>query len=83
MSTEVKDVAADKVVDARGSGCPGPLVELIRALKEVEIGSIVEVWTKEPRTKDDAKAWCSRSGHQFLGAIQVDDYERVLVKRMK
>lgn len=72
---------ADKIVDARGAQCPGPLVELIRAIKEVPVGSIVEVWTQEPRTKEDAKAWCQRSGHEFIGAFPAEGYERVLVRK--
>ncbi|MCS7192627.1 MAG: sulfurtransferase TusA family protein [Armatimonadetes bacterium] len=80
MEAQVK---ADKVVDARGAQCPGPLVELIRAIKEVPVGSIVEVWTQEPRTKEDAKAWCQRSGHEFIGVFPADGYERVLVRKMK
>lgn len=80
MDVQVK---ADKVVDARGAQCPGPLVELIRAIKEVPVGSVVEVWTQEPRTKEDAKAWCQRSGHEFIGAFPAEGYERVLVRRMK
>lgn len=80
MEAQVK---ADKVVDARGAQCPGPLVELIQAIKEVPVGSIVEVWTQEPRTKEDAKAWCQRSGHEFIGAFPADGYERVLVRKTK
>ncbi len=83
METQLEQIQGDKVVDARGSACPGPLVELIKALKEVEVGAVVEIWTKEPRTKDDAKAWCQRSGHEFIGATATDDYERVLVRRTK
>lgn len=78
--TEIK---ADKVVDARGAQCPGPLVELIRAIKEVPVDAIVEVWTQEPRTKEDAKAWCQRSGHEFVGAFPADGYERVLVRKKR
>lgn len=76
-------VKADKVVDARGAQCPGPLVELIRAVREVPVGTVVEVWTQEPRTKEDAKAWCQRSGHEFIGAFPADGYERVFVRKMK
>ncbi len=78
--TEIK---ADKVVDARGAQCPGPLVELIRAIKEVPVDAIVEVWTQEPRTKEDTKAWCQRSGHEFVGAFPADGYERVLVRKKR
>jgi len=80
MDTQIK---ADKVVDARGAQCPGPLVELIRAIKEVPVGAVVEVWTQEPRTKEDAKAWCQRSGQEFIGAFPEEGYERVLVRRVK
>ncbi|MEM1544420.1 MAG: sulfurtransferase TusA family protein [Candidatus Bathyarchaeia archaeon] len=80
MEVQVKP---DKVVDARGAQCPGPLVELIRAIKEVPVGAVVEVWTREPRTKEDAKAWCQRSGHEFIGAFPAEDYERVLVRKAK
>lgn len=76
-------VQADKVVDARGAQCPGPLVELIRTLKEMPVGAVIEVWTQEPRTKEDAKAWCQRSGHEFIGAFPADGYERVLVRKRR
>lgn len=69
---KIEEVKADKIVDARGAQCPGPLVELIRALKEVSVSAVVEVWTQEPRTKEDAKAWCQRSGCDFLGAMKCD-----------
>jgi TusA-related sulfurtransferase len=59
------------------------LVELIRAIKEVPVGTVVEVWTQEPRTKEDAKAWCERAGHEFLGAFPADGYERVLVRKKR
>jgi tRNA 2-thiouridine synthesizing protein A len=32
-----------KTIDARGAFCPGPLMELIAALKLVEIGDEIEV----------------------------------------
>ena len=32
-----------KVIDARGAYCPGPLMELIAALKLIEIGDEIEV----------------------------------------
>ncbi|MFA0759831.1 MAG: hypothetical protein PVTTEEND_001517 [Candidatus Fervidibacter sp.] len=79
----VTTLQADKIVDARGAHCPGPLVELIRAIKEVPVGTVVEVWTQEPRTKEDAKAWCERAGHEFLGAFPADGYERVLVRKKR
>ena len=33
-----------RTVDARGSFCPGQLMELIRAIKESEVGDTVAVW---------------------------------------
>jgi len=80
---ELNQIQANKVIDARGSQCPGPLVELIRAVKESPIGSIIEVWTREPRTKVDAREWCAKAGHEFLGALEAEGYERVFVRKAR
>ena len=41
MSEQVKPT---KVIDARGSFCPGPLMELIKAYKEAKKGDVISVY---------------------------------------
>ena len=36
-------LAITRTVDARGSFCPGPLMELIRAIRESQVGDVIAV----------------------------------------
>ena len=40
---ELKALKADKVVDARGSSCPGPLLEAKKGIGAISVGQILEV----------------------------------------
>jgi len=46
-----------RTVDARGSFCPGPLMELIRAIKESEVGDTIAVWSADKGSKTDIPKW--------------------------
>ncbi len=76
-------LTSNRTIDARGSQCPGPLSELIRAMKEAELGEVIELWTEEPRTKTDAREWCEKAGHEFLGVESAEGYERIWVKKAR
>ena len=43
MSEAVAIVTADKVIDARGTACPGPLLEAKKAMGQVKVGQVIEV----------------------------------------
>ncbi len=81
--TELETITAAKVVDARGAACPGPLLEAKKGMGTVPVGSVIEVWSTDPVTKTDIAAWSGKVGHEFLGALGADGYDRVLVRRGK
>ena len=54
--TDLAGVTADKVVDARGAACPGPLLETKKAMGTVQVGSVLELWSSDPQTKVDIAA---------------------------
>ena len=81
--SELANVSAAKVVDARGSACPGPLLEAKKGIGAVSVGSILEIWSSDPVTKSDISAWSGKVGHEFLGFGTADGYDRVFVKRLK
>lgn len=86
MSTTVIDletITADKIVDARGAACPGPLLEAKKAMGTVPVGSTIELWSTDPVTKSDVSAWSAKVGHEFLGALAAEGYDRVFVIRRK
>jgi TusA-related sulfurtransferase len=81
--TELQDIKADKVIDARGSACPGPLLEAKKGMGTVPVGSTIEIWSTDPVTKTDIGAWSAKVGHEFLGSLAADGYDRVFVIRRK
>jgi tRNA 2-thiouridine synthesizing protein A len=76
-------VEVTKVVDARGSACPGPLLEAKKAIGAVAVGQTIEVLSGDPSTKKDIPLWAEKIGHQFLGSVQAEGYDRIFVKRGK
>jgi TusA-related sulfurtransferase len=81
--SELEAISADKVVDARGAACPGPLLEAKKGIGSVPVGAVLEIWSSDPVTKGDIGAWSAKVGHEFLGALVADGYERVFVRRQK
>jgi TusA-related sulfurtransferase len=80
---ELRRLKPNKVVDARGTSCPGPLLAAKQAITEVPIGGILEVLSSDPGTKRDLPIWARKMGHVFLGVIEEPGYWRIFVKRMK
>lgn len=72
-----------KVVDARGMACPGPLLEAKKAIGTVTVGQTVEIRSGDPSTKNDIPTWAAKVGHEFLGALPSEGYDRIFVKRAK
>jgi tRNA 2-thiouridine synthesizing protein A len=82
-TAEVEALSPATVVDARGSACPGPLLEAKKAIGSVAIGDVLEIWSSDPKTKGDVEAWAGKVGHAFLGFAPGDGYDRVFVRRAK
>ena len=82
-TAELETVTAAEVIDARGAACPGPLLEAKKGMGKVSIGDVVEVWSSDPVTKSDMGAWAGKVGHEFLGVIEDEGYDRVFLRRGK
>jgi TusA-related sulfurtransferase len=82
-TAELEAISADKVIDARGAACPGPLLEAKKGMGTVALGGTIEIWSTDPVTKTDIGAWSAKVGHEFLGTVTADGYDRVFVVRRK
>jgi len=80
---DLSTVVADKVIDARGAACPGPLLEAKKGMGTISVGKVIEIWSTDPVTKTDIGAWSTKVGHAFLGFLTADGYDRVFVRRGK
>jgi len=81
--TDLTTLAAEKVVDARAMACPGPLLEAKKSIGGVKVNEVLEIWAGDPQTKNDMPRWCKKVGHEYLGDLVADGYERLFIRRMK
>jgi tRNA 2-thiouridine synthesizing protein A len=70
-------------VDARGLVCPMPTIRLGQAIRKVEIGDLVEVWTDDPGSKENMAAWCKNTGHELVGQSAGETTFTYLVRRSR
>jgi tRNA 2-thiouridine synthesizing protein A len=80
---DLETIKADKIVDARGSACPGPLLEAKKAIGTVSINQTIEILSGDPSTKNDLPKWAKKVGHEFLGAIAEEGYDRMFITRKR
>lgn len=80
---ELTEITAAKVIDARGSACPGPLLEAKKGIGAIKVDEILEIWSGDPGTKNDIPRWAAKVGHEFLGYVEADGYDRLFVQRKK
>jgi len=72
-----------RTVDARGSFCPGPLMELIRAIKESEVGDTIAVWSADKGSQTDIPKWIEKAGHALVSVESKDGYDQIVVTKAR
>jgi TusA-related sulfurtransferase len=80
---ELKQLTVAKQVDARGTACPGPLLEAKRAMASIGLRGILEVLSSDEGTTEDIPLWARKVGHDYLGSVTDAGFWRIFVRRMK
>ena len=80
---DLNNIQAAKVIDARGSACPGPLLEAKKGIGTVSINQTIEVLSGDASTKNDLPRWANKVGHEYLGIIEAEGYDRIFITRKK
>lgn len=70
-------------IDARGSACPGPLMELIKAVRSAEVGSFIELFTSEKGSASDVPSWLNKVGQKLVDIEELSDHWRIIVQKVK
>lgn len=73
----------DRSIDARGMACPGPLMSLIGAIREGQIGEIYEVLSSDAGSSTDIPAWIAKAGHEMVDVVNEGDFTRFVVKKAR
>jgi TusA-related sulfurtransferase len=77
------EMTIDKEIDARGSFCPGPLMELMRAVKAAPVGATLAVLSSDPGSNKDIPIWVAKAKHEFLGAEPEAGYTRFVIRKAR
>jgi len=80
--TSPSPITATRTIDARGSFCPGPLMELIRAIREVEVGALIAVRSSDRGSRIDIPKWVEKAGHRLVGVNEVEGYDEIVVEKL-
>jgi tRNA 2-thiouridine synthesizing protein A len=72
-----------RTVDARGSFCPGPLMELIRAIRETQVGDVIAVRSTDKGSKLDIPKWVEKAGHRLVAVDAREGYDEIVVQKLR
>ena len=73
----------NKSIDARGMPCPGPLMSLIGAIRQGQLGQVVEVLSSDEGSRTDIPAWLAKARHELVEVVEEDGYVRFVVRQAR
>jgi tRNA 2-thiouridine synthesizing protein A len=76
-------VTITRTVDARGSFCPGPLMELIRAIRESQVGDTIAVYSSDKGSKVDIPKWVEKAGHRLVSLEAREGFDEIIVEKLR
>ena len=76
-------VQVDKTIDARGMACPGPLMNLIGAIRQGQVGQVFEVLSSDEGSKTDIPAWVAKARHELVAVIADRGFAHFIVRKAR
>jgi tRNA 2-thiouridine synthesizing protein A len=76
-------VQIDKSIDARGMACPGPLMNLIGAIRQGQVSDVIEVLSSDEGSKTDIPAWVTKAKQEMVEVVPEDGYARFVIRKVR
>ncbi len=73
---------ADVVLDALGSRCPIPVIELAKVIAGCRSGGTVTVLSDDEAARLDIPAWCEMRGQEYVGEREAAHGRAYVVRRL-
>ncbi len=73
----------DKTIDARGMACPGPLMNLIGAIRQGQLGQMFEVLSSDEGSRTDIPAWVAKAKHELVDVVEDHGFVRFFVRKAR
>jgi tRNA 2-thiouridine synthesizing protein A len=80
---EATQITITRSIDARGMPCPGPLMSLIGAVREGQLGDVIEVLSSDEGSRTDIPAWTTKAKHELLDVVPEDGYTRFVIRKTR
>lgn len=81
MTTTETPTDVDATVDARGATCPGPLMDLIGKVRDVEAGAVVVLLSDNDQSLTDVPEWVEEAGNDLLAVDEREDHHAFYVEK--
>lgn len=72
---------AEIKVNAKGMQCPGPIVEVFKAVNAAQPGDIIQAEATDRGFLEDIKAWCRKTGNELVSLEDKGSYISASVKK--
>ena len=73
-------VTPDETVDSRGAACPGPLMDLIGAIRDADTGTVVMLQSDNEQSRTDVPEWADETDHELLHVREAQDHYEFYVE---
>lgn len=70
-------------IDARGMACPGPLLNLIGAVRQGATGDVIEVISSDAGSRTDIPAWVAKAKQELVAVVEEDGFARFVVRKTR
>jgi tRNA 2-thiouridine synthesizing protein A len=74
---------ADKTLDCSGMLCPVPVIKTSKAIKEIQIGQVLQMIATDPGAPADMEALARQTGNELLDSHQEDGKYIFYFRRVK
>jgi tRNA 2-thiouridine synthesizing protein A len=81
--TQEAPIEVTRLIDARGMPCPGPLMSLIGAIREGQVGDVIEVRSSDEGSRTDIPAWVAKARHELLEVVPEAGFARFIVRKAR
>lgn len=73
----------NRTLDCREALCPGPVIEVSKAMRTLATNEVLEVLATDPGFVPDIQAFSKQTGHPLLAVESSGDGVRVLIRRSR
>jgi tRNA 2-thiouridine synthesizing protein A len=74
---------ADKTLDCSGMLCPVPVIKTSKAIKELQVGQVLQMVATDPGAPADMEAWSRQTGNDLLDSHKEGDKFVFYFRRVK